>query len=162
MGDNGDSKIAQLAEMATFLGEGFAIKQAQKYLLPHVLDIFAKHDHRKVRNMIVTNYPLVENDCPEKVKNIFRNLNSNPKTRDLYHNLLVEHVTPERLLELMEAPEEWLEGAEYQEQRTNLRASATVIQRTPGGEEWLAQQVYTLYQFAGIAPEDSTRMEAND
>lgn len=152
----------QILSTATLLGESFVIRQVQSMLIPHVVDIFADHDHEDLKRMIVTDYDLVENQAPEGVKNTLRNLGSSPETRQLFETLVLESITPENILNWLRNPEEWLDEDGDEEQRERLRKCAEVIEETPGGYEWLEEQVIEVYRIANIVPEDTNLKQAND
>lgn len=152
----------QILSTATLLGESFVIRQVQSMLIPHVVDIFAEHDHEDLKRMIVTDYDLVENQAPEGVKNTLRNLGSSPETRQLFENLVLDSITPENILDWLRNPEEWLDEDGDEEQRERLRKCAEVIEETPGGYEWLEEQVIEVYRIANIVPEDTNLKQAND
>lgn len=155
-------RAGQVLQKISALSDSAAIAQAQKMILPHVLRIFSQHGHEDLRRMILTDYDLVEQQTPEGVRNALGNIGSDPQTRRQWEHLIVEYITPDNIIEWLRAPEEWLDEAEADEQRAELKRCADVIEETPGGEEWLAQQVYAIYTMAGIAPEDSTRQKPND
>lgn len=162
MGSGLDERLRNLAQMGKLVGESTIITHVQNALLPHIISIFTEHGADDLERMIITDYALVEKEAPEGIKRTIRNLGSNPKARRYYEELVVEYVRPENILEWMRNPEEWLDVEEADQQRAELKRCADVLEETPGGQEWLAAQVWTLYRWANIVPEDSTRATAND
>lgn len=160
--DISKSSINDLLETASSLGQSALVSYVQSLILPHVMEVFAKHDHNKLEAMIRTNYPLVREHTPEGYKRALANLGSNPKFKQQYEQMVLEYVTPENVLEWMRNPDEWLDEEEANEQREELRKCAAVIEETPHGEQWLEDQVLQVYEFAGIVPEDSTPTVTND
>lgn len=154
--DNAGERISSIIKTFAFRGKQAAVMEAQRQLIPHILKIFAKHDEETVWKYIVTDYALVENETPEPIKNMLHNLSRNAQLRDTYHNTLVTYITPENILRWLRSPEEWLDAEDADKQRERLKQCAETIETTDGGEEWLARQVYCIYQYANAVPEDST------
>lgn len=155
------SKIGQIAKVAMFEGKAAAITEAQRHLVPHILDIFTDHDHEEVYRFIITDYPLVREETPEPVKNALHNLSQNGMLRDRYHHAVLSTVTPENVLTWLRNPDEWLDAADADEVRVELEMCAAAIEETPGGQAWLEKQVYEIYRYANIVPEDSTLGRGN-
>lgn len=154
--------IKSVLKMASLFGKGTAVTQAQTMLMPHILRVFSQHDHTELERMILTNYPLVEEKTPEKIRNALDNLGSDPEVRAQYEGVVLELITPENILNWLRNPDEWLDEEEANRQREELRWCAEVIEETEGGEEWLEEQVLDLYRMANIVPNTSKTLEAND
>lgn len=162
MSSNGSSKLQQFFETASLFGKSVAISQVQKMLMPHILEVFTEHNHEELRRYIITDYPLVRKHTPEGVKNALANLGSNPEMRRQWESMALELVTPENIIGWMREPEAWLDEAEADRQRAELKRCADVIEQTEGGREWLDEQVLQVYRFARIVPEEDKRVEADD
>lgn len=162
MGSDFGSKISGIVKEFALHGKAAAIAETQRQLIPHIIDIFANHDQDTVWQFIVTDYPLVEEETPQTLKNTLANLANNSKLRGVYHNAMLEYITPENILMWLRNPEEWLDDAEAQEQRERLRQCAEVIETTEGGYAWLEEQVLQIYRYADIVPEDSTPANTNE
>lgn len=156
MGTDIGSKVGKIAKVALFEGQAAAVTEAQRHLIPHILDIFTDHDHEEVYRFIITDYPLVREETPEPVKNALHNLSQNGMLRDRYHHAVLNTVTPENVLEWLNNPGEWLDEEDADEVRIELEMCAVIIEETPGGREWLERQVFQIYRYANIVPEDST------
>lgn len=154
--------MKRFLKTATFLGKGFAVRQVQSMLMPHILQIFNEHDHSELEKMVVTNYALIEEQTPQPVRNILDNLGSNPEMRAQWEGVVLELVTPENIKEWLRNPDEWLDAEEAEEQREELRKCAEVIEETPHGEQWLETQVLDLYRMAHIIPNNSKTVETNE
>lgn len=162
MKDDLESKARSVLTLLTTLGDAKAISTIQSMLLPHVMRIFTHHDHTELQHMILTDYDLVRKQTPEGVKNVLENVDPGPDLREQWEETIVTNVTPENIVKWLRNPEEWLDDEDAEVQRAELRKCAEVIEETPGGEAWLEAQVLDLYEMAGIVPEDSTRVSAND
>lgn len=154
--------LGRVASMLSLAGKSAGISWAQRFLMPHILEVFADHDHEELHRMILANYPLVQNDLPPNVKQALRNLGNNPRLRDQYEQVVLTTVTPANIIEWMQDPDEWLPEDASDEHRDRIRACAMTIERTGGGDAWLERQVLELYHIAGIVPEGSMAPETND
>lgn len=162
MFDQRKEDLKQLLTVAKTFGKSAVMGQIRSMLIPHVMEVFSKHGHSELRAAILQDYPLVENHTPDGVRNALHNVGSDPEMREMFHGLIVEAITPANIIAWMENPEEWLDRREAEEQREELQKCADVIRETSGGEEWLARQVYEIYRMAGITPEHTNPVQAND
>lgn len=162
MFNDGGEKVKEYLSTLSTLGRSAAIQQVQSILIPHVLNIFGEHDHTMLRNMIYTDYDLVQEETPEGIKRALQNLGSDPQFRAQFEGLVVQTLTPENILEWLDNPEEWLDEDGAEDQREELQKCAQVIRETPGGLQWLEKQVWDLYRLGNIVPEDSTPQAADD
>lgn len=162
MFDDANAKISETLDTLSSLGKTTAVSWVQQMLIPHVLDVFSEYDEEVVRRMIRTDYALVREETPPKIKQTLRNLGSNPEIRQRWEGVVLNTLTPVNILEWMKNPEEWLDAKDAAEQRERLRQCAAMIEKTPGGEAWLERQVIDLYRLAQIVPEDSTPATADD
>ena len=159
--DAGNRAKEMLSTLSTF-GKAAAIQQVQSMLIPHVLNIFAEHDHTVLRKMIYADYDLVREEMPPGLKQALQNIGSDPEFRQQYEGLVLQTLTPENILEWLDEPEEWLDPEEAAEQIAEIKRCADTIRETPGGQEWLERQVWDLYRLGNIVPEDSTPAAADD
>lgn len=157
--DIGD-RITKVVKTFLLQGKAAARKEVQRQLIPHILEIFAEYDEETVYKFIVTDYPLVEERTPDEIRNALRNMAKNDRLRPMYHQWMLNAVTPENILYWLRHPDEWLDEDEADEQRKSLRETAAIIEDTPGGYEWLEAQVWAIYAFAEVVPEDSTPQAA--
>lgn len=154
-------QLEQFLDAVKVFGQGFAIKQAQSMLLPHIMEVFSEHDHGDLRAMIYQDYPLVENHTPEGVRSALGKIGSDEDVQQQYQSIVVQTITPENVIRWLENPEEWLDEHEADEQREELQKCAEVLRETSKGEEWLAEQIYAIYRMAGISAEDTSPATAN-
>lgn len=160
--DEATDRLKQLLDTASIFGKSMAISQVQAMLMPQILRIFSDHGHEDLHRMIVTGYPLVEEQTPAPVRNALDNLGSNPETRQQWEGVVLEHVTPANIIHWLKNPEEWLDEAEAEQQRDELKRCAHVIEETDGGHEWLQTQVMDIYRMAHIVPNNSKPVEAKE
>lgn len=162
MASHVSERLGSLLSMASTFGKEAAISMAQQFLMPKVLEVFAEHDHEDLRRMVLANYPLVEQELSDNVKQALRNLGSNPEFRDHYEATVIRLVTPQNILHWLKHPEEWLDDEASDEHVAELKACAAVIEDTSGGMAWLERQVIELYRYADIVPEDVVVDPADD
>lgn len=154
--------LNKVVSTGKLFGKSWIVQQAQSFLIPKVMSVFAEHDHEQLRRMILSNYELVENDLPEGYKNALRNFGKDSDTQELYEGIVRQYVTPDNVLKWLRNPEEWLSHEEAVEQREELRKCAEVIEETSGGRRWLDMQVVRLYEYAGIIPEGTGKQVARE
>lgn len=153
--DDIGERVTKIAKVLMFQGRAAAAQEVQRQLIPHIMEVFAEHDEETVYQFIVTDYALVENDLPQPIKNALWNLAQNGHLRPVYHQWVLDKITPENVLDWMRHPDKWLDDDAADEQRERLQSTARKIEETPGGHEWLEARVWTLYQYAQVVPEDS-------
>lgn len=154
--ENSQEKIETVLNTLSVLGKSAAVTQVQSIVVPYVMEVFTEHDHTTLEKMILMDYDLVAQKTPPGVRQTLNNVGSSPKMRQQWQGLITQQITPQNILLWLKNPDEWLNAEDADEQREELQKCAEVIESTPGGEEWLARQVFEVYKMAGIAPEDST------
>jgi hypothetical protein len=110
------------------------------------VETLTDHGHEELERYITVRYPLVQEELPDRVKQLLGQYG--PQHQDM----ILAYISPEKVLYWMENPD-WVPEDET-DVRDELQACADTIRSTPGGEEWLNQQVLHLYQIANIVPED--------
>lgn len=141
--DWGD-RIDQISRMLKFGGKAVAGPMVKEFVRNRVVRIFAETDPSTLQNYILTDYDLVKNDTPPKVRNVLGNIG--PQFSEEIQQL----VTPERVLGWLENPEEWMDVQQYPDRAADIRECYQIIKNTPGGEEWLEEQCIAVYEIAGV------------
>lgn len=147
---------------ASKFGRDAGMVAAQQLILPRVLEVFGEHDHEELKRMILANYDLVQNDTPPEVRSVLENIGSNPELREQWAGIITTTVTPENVLNWLHNADEHLDDDVDEERIREMEYCAIVIEDTSGGRQWLERQLYDLYAIAGIIPEDSTPVAADD
>lgn len=162
MVDIDSENVEKAMKVLSRMSKDTAMVMAQQMLIPHILNIFQEHDHNEVKRMILSNYPLVEKELPDNVEQALRNLGSNDQLRGRWEDVVVTYLTPDNILKWLHNPAEWSDEELPEEHRRELEYCAVVIEDTRGGREWLERQIEQLYKYAGIIPEETTVVEADD
>lgn len=155
-------KVRKVLQMGKLMGETKLVEKVQQMMMPHILHVFSEHDAEKVEHFIYTDYDLVKEETPPRIKQTLKNVGSNPEMRKQWESVVLKYVTPENIKGWLRNPEQWLDTEDAEEQRRELRRCAEKIEETPGGEEWLERQVMQLYQWANIVPKSSQAPVTND
>jgi len=137
-------RISQITRMLKFGGKAVAGPMVRKFIRNRVVAILSEKEPQILQNYILTDYPLVENNTPQKVRNALGNIG--PQFEEEIQQL----VTPENVLDWLEYPEEWLDVSQNPQQAQDLRECHQIIKNTPGGVEWLEDQCLAVWQIAGV------------
>lgn len=143
-GSDWGGRVDQIGRMLKFGGKAVAGPMVKEFIRTRVVRILSQRDPSTLQNYILTDYALVENDTPPKVRNVLGNIGPQ------FSEEIQELVTPERVLGWLEEPEEWMDVAEHPERAADIRECYQIIKNTPGGEEWLEEQCIAVYEIAGV------------
>lgn len=147
-GSDGGSELSdrvdQIGRMLKFGGKAVAAPMVKEFVRSRVVRILSDRDPSTLQNYILTDYDLVENDTPPKVRNVLGNIGPQ------FSEEIQELVTPDRVLGWLKEPEEWMDVGDHPQKAADIRECYQIIKNTPGGEEWLEEQCIAVYEIAGV------------
>jgi hypothetical protein len=138
----GDGRIGQIASLAKFAGKSVVLPMLKGLIRDEVVKLLNENDPEELRNYITVQYPLVEQDLPPRVKQAMR------KVGPRFADDIEEEVTTENILSWLEDPDEHVDMPDAEAEQ--VQACADIIRETPGGEEWLENQVRSVWQLCGV------------
>lgn len=128
----------------SFPGEdvGFLGQMVFRRIRQGITDALTRYDSDDLRNYVLTEYNVVENELPDRARAALEN------NGQQYEHLIRDHLHPENVYDWVSNPQ-W---APTDDAREELRECAETLESTPGADEWLTEQVYTVWVIAGIDP----------
>lgn len=137
-------RIQKIARVAKVAGKSVAGPMVENFVRSRVVDLLSQHDPETLRQYIHVNYPLVEEELPEGVKEALQN--AGPQ----FEEEIKHFVRPEKVMEWMENPQEWLDPEEHPQAVADVRECHDIIKNTPGGEEWIEELCLQFWDEAGL------------
>jgi len=129
--------MADATEDAGFI-ERMVINKARQT----VTEVFGEFSTDDVQHAIMVDAPLVKNRAPEEYTEKLERRGSN------YEGIFEKYVHPDVVWEWLEDPS-W---APAEDVEADLRELRDTIEGTPGGKEWFADQIYDVWEMAGLEP----------
>lgn len=134
--------------LAKVFGEDWLASKLQRFFALLTVRVFSNHGPADLKGAILRDYPLVEEVMPPAVKNAL------PNVAPRFEETIRAELSPDQVMEWLEDPD-WSDELDDGEQE-RLQACANVIRETPGGTEWLVDQVDYIRGLCELPPEDST------
>lgn len=128
-------------------GDGFIGRMVENKLKSVVVEVFGDYDADDLQKYILAETPIVETELEEKHKEKLR------RAADSNEDLIREHLHPPLVWDWLSNPE-WAPSSTIERE---LNECADTIRSTPGGKEWLCEQVYTVWDIAGVDRPDEPR-----
>jgi hypothetical protein len=142
-GDDGEqSRLQRIVQMAKVAGASIVVPMVQSYIRDEVVSLVRNHEPEELREYILVQYPLVEEEVPEGVKNGLRQLGPQ------FSQQIQSYVTPENVLTWLDNPEEHIDADD--EEYDRIKRCGEIIRGTPRGEQWLQAQVLAVWALCGL------------
>lgn len=114
------------------------IDQARKT----ITEVFGEFEPDDVRHAIMADSPLVKNRAPEPYVDQLQRRGQN------YEHVFRGYVHPDTVWGWL-VDTSWAPTSDVEQELHEFRAA---IEETPGGKEWFEDQVYDVWEIAGIDP----------
>jgi len=142
-GDDGEqSRLQRIIQMAKVAGASIVVPMVQSYIRDEVVSLVRNHDPEELREYILVQYPLVEEEVPENVETGLRQLGPQ------FSAEIQNYVTPENVLSWLDTPEEYIDADE--EEYDRIKRCGEIIRETPRGTQWLEAQVLAVWALCGL------------
>lgn len=138
-----DGMISKITSMAGVAGKTLVLPMVKEYIQTQVINVLNENGPEQLEQYILVQYPLVDNDLPDRVKQGMQRVG--PK----YSAEIRQHVTPDNVLEWLDNPEEIIDADE--ETYEQIRECKRIIEETPRGRQWLRSQVLAVWILCGVA-----------